>query len=94
MARQKTIPRAARCAQLMQSAQAELKQSVELLGDTQKALVIWADELTPDVENLKQTAIGVQAEAIRTAIHALSMRAAAERLAVVAQLLADEGGAK
>ncbi len=94
MARRKTIPRAARFAQLMQSAQSELKLAVELLGDTQKALTIWAAELSPDVENLKQTAIGVQAEAIRTALHAQSMRAVAERLSVVSQLLTDEGGSK
>lgn len=88
-----TQTRSARLAALMQSAQGDLKQSVELLQETQNALTVWADELTPDAENLRHVAIGVQAEGIRTAIHALSIRAASERLAIVSQLLADEGGA-
>lgn len=94
MARSPVVSRAARLAALMQSAQADLRQSVELLAETQQTLTVLADEIRPDAEGLKQSAIGVQAAAIRSAIHAQGMRAASERLAVVSQLMADEGGAQ
>ncbi|MET0792177.1 MAG: hypothetical protein ABW061_11705 [Polyangiaceae bacterium] len=77
----------------MSSACADIRQSAEQFGETQRSLVIWADELTPEIENLKQSAIGLQAEAVRAAMYAQSLRAASERLSIVSQLLTDEGGA-
>jgi len=92
MAPSRKLTRAARFAAIMQTVQADLAQSVALLQDTEKALSVWAAELSPDVEGLRQAAIGLQSEGIRTAIHAQGIRAAAERLSIVSQFMADEGG--
>ena len=61
------------------------------LEESRAALERWADELTVDAENAHQSAVGVQAEAIRVIMCGLSIRAAAERLAIVAQLASERG---
>lgn len=86
--------RAARKAALMLDSQRDLRVAAELLGEAKRAIEIWADELSPDPENLRQSAIGTQAEAVRVCMSALTVRGASERLNVVAQLVADEGGAQ
>ena len=94
MASSKTITRAARLVTLTSGAQTELRHSAEQFIATARVLNQYADELTPEIENLKQSAIGAQAEAVRACMYALSTRAASDRLAIVAMLLADEGGTK
>jgi len=89
-----TSARAARKVSLMIDSQRDLRVAAELLGDAKRAIEIWADELTTDPENLRHAAIGTQAEAVRVCMSALTVRGASERLNVVAQLVADEGGAK
>jgi hypothetical protein len=74
------------------AAKCDLELAARSLGEIQRALTIWADELTVDGENLHQTSVGAQAEAMRLAMSALSVRAASERLAVVAQLATDAVG--
>ena len=76
---------------LVASARAELAQSVEILGSIREAAAALVDGLEPEREVLRLAAIGVQAEALRQAMVALSMRAAGERLFVAAQLAADPG---
>ena len=88
-----TAARAARKAALMLDSQRDLRVAAELLGEAKRAIEIWADELTADHENLRQSAIGTQAEAVRVAMSGLTVRAASERLNVMAQLVADEAGA-
>ncbi|MEI9936685.1 MAG: hypothetical protein WDO69_05625 [Pseudomonadota bacterium] len=89
-----TAARAARKVALMIEAKRDLDVAAELLGEAKRAIEIWASELTTDAENLRQTAIGTQAEAVRLCMSALTVRGASERLNVVAQLVADEGGAQ
>lgn len=91
---QNTSARAARKVALMIDSQRDLRVAAELLGEAKRAIEIWASELTTDPENLRQSAIGTQAEAVRVAMSALTVRGASERLNVVAQLVADEGGAQ
>ena len=93
MAHGKSVSRAARLVALTSGAQTELRHCAEQFSATALALNQYANELTPEIENLRQTAIGAQAEAVRACMYALSSRAAAERLAIVALLLTDEGGA-
>jgi hypothetical protein len=94
MASSKSVTRAARLVALTSGAQTELRHSAEQFSATALVLNQYANELTPDVENLRQTAIGAQAEAVRASMYALATRAAADTLAIVAVLLADEGGAQ
>ena len=89
-----TGARAARKVALLIEAKRDLDVAAELLGEAKRAIEIWASELTTDPENLRQSAIGTQAEAVRVAMSALTVRGASERLNVVAQLVADEGGAQ
>ena len=91
--RQDTGARAARKVALMVEAKRDLEVAAELLGEAKRAIEVWAAELTTDPENLRQTAIGTQAEAVRACMSALTVRGASERLNVVAQLVADEAGA-
>lgn len=76
--------------QLMIASKGDIEQAVRSLDGVRAALTLWADELSTDSENLRQTAIGVQAEAIRAVMSALNVRAAGERLNVLAQLAAKE----
>ncbi|MEO7035596.1 MAG: hypothetical protein ABI548_16850 [Polyangiaceae bacterium] len=90
---QSTSARTARKVALMIEAKRDLEIAAELLGEAKRAIEIWASELSTDAENLRQSAIGTQAEAVRVCMSALTVRGASERLNVVAQLVADEGGA-
>ena len=92
MAPKTIVSRTARIVALGISAKTEIETAVQMLDETRAALARWADELTIEPENAHQSAVGVQAEAIRLAMSALSVRAASERLAVVAQLAADVQG--
>jgi hypothetical protein len=94
MAPGKSVSKAARIVALGIAAKGDLEIAVRTLDESRAALQIWADELSIDPENAHQSAVGVQAEAIRLAMSALTVRAASERLAVVAQLAADATGAK
>ena len=93
MASKRSVSKAARIVALGIAAKSELESAVRTLDESREALTRWAAELTIDAENAHQSAVGVQAEAIRLAMSALSVRAASERLAVVAQLAADATGA-
>lgn len=73
-------------------AKGDIEQAAASLGEIQRALTLWADELSTDPENLHQSAVGVQAEAMRCAMSGLTIRAASERLAIVSQLAADAVG--
>ena len=86
-----SLTKAARVVALGISAKSELETAVRTLDESRAALTQWAAELKIDPENAHQCAVGVQAEAIRIAMSALSVRAASERLAIVAQLAADAG---
>lgn len=68
--------RAARQAALMLDSQRDLRVAAELLGEAKRAIEIWADELTPDRENLRESAIGTQAVAVRVCMSALTVRGA------------------
>ncbi len=95
MASTRSVPKTARIVALGIAAKGDLEIAVRTLDESRAALQVWADELSIDPENAHQSAVGVQAEAIRLAMSALSVRAASERLAVVAQLAADAmGGTK
>ena len=74
------------------AAKSELESAVRTLDESRAALALWADELSIAPESARQSAVGVQAEAIRLGCAALSVRAASERLAIVAQLAADAAG--
>jgi hypothetical protein len=88
------VSKTTRTVALAIQAKGDIEQAATALGEIQKALTLWADELSTDPENLHQSAVGVQAEAMRAAMSALTIRAASERLAVVAQLAKDViGGA-
>jgi hypothetical protein len=78
---------------LMIEAKRQLEIAAELLGESKAAIEVWAAELTTNHENLLQSAIGTGAESVRASMSALAIRGASERLNVVAQLVADEGGA-
>jgi hypothetical protein len=90
----KKIAQTTRTVALAIAAKGDLEAAATTLGDIQRALTLWADELSTDPENLHQSAVGVQAEAMRCAMSGLTIRAASERLAIVSQLANDaKGGA-
>jgi hypothetical protein len=84
-----SVVTSARVVALVASARAELAQSVETLGTIREATAALMDGLEPEPEALRLAAIGVQAEALRHGMAALSMRAAGERLFVASQLATD-----
>lgn len=90
-----TVPETTRTVALAIAAKGDLELAARSLDEIRAPLQIWADELTIEPENAHQSAVGVQAEAMRLAMAGLSVRAASERLAVVAQLAATDahGGA-
>ena len=88
----KSVSKSARIVALGIAAKGDLEIAVRMLDESRAALQIWADELTIDPENAHQSAVGVQAEAIRIVMSGLTVRAASERLAVVAQLATDAVG--
>ena len=88
----KKIAQTTRTVALAIAAKGDIEAAATALGEIQRALTLWADELSTDPENLHQSAVGVQAEAMRTAMSALTVRAASERLAIVSQLAADAMG--
>lgn len=92
MAPGKSVSKTARIVALGIAAKGDLEIAVRTLDESRAALQIWADELSIDPENAHQSSVGVQAEAIRLAMSALTVRAASERLAIVAQLAADASG--
>jgi len=92
MASKKTIAKTARIVALGIAAKGDLEIAVRTLDESRAALQRWADELTIDPENAHQSAVGVQAEAIRIVMCGMTVRAASERLSVVAQLAADATG--
>jgi hypothetical protein len=83
------ILRTERTIALALAAKADLELAARSLGEIQRSLTLWADELSTDPENLHQSAVGTQAEAIRAAMSALTIRAASNRLEVLAQLAKD-----
>jgi len=88
------IRQTTRAVALAAAARSDLELAARSLGEIQRALTLWADELTIDGENLHQTSVGAQAEAMRLAMAGLTVRAASERLQIVSQLAADtKGGA-
>jgi hypothetical protein len=91
MAHGKSVSKTARIVALGIAAKGDIELAAATLSEIQKALQLWADELTIEPENAHQSAVGVQAEAMRLAMSALTVRAASERLAIVAQLAADVG---
>lgn len=91
--KQDTGARAARKVALLVEAKRDLEVAAELLGEAKRAIEVWAAELSTEHENLRQSAIGTQAEAVRACMSALTVRGVSERLNVVAQLVADEAGA-
>ena len=92
MAHTRSVSKTARIVALGIAAKGDLEIAVRSLDEIRAALSRWADELTIDPENAHQSAVGVQAEAIRIVMSGLTVRAASERLAIVAQLAADVGG--
>ena len=91
MASRKILSTKTRVVALGVAAKGEIELAARTLDESRAALTRWADELSIDPENARQTAIGVQAEAIRITMSALAVRAASERLAIVAQLATDAG---
>jgi hypothetical protein len=89
MAHRKSVSKTARIVALGIAAKGDLEIAVRSLDEISAALQLWADELSIEPENAHQSAVGVQAEAIRLAVSALTVRAASERLEVVAQLARD-----
>lgn len=87
----KRVPNTSRIVALGIAAKGDLELACRTLDESRKALQLWADELTVEPENAHQSAVGVQAEAIRLTMAGLSVRAASERLAIVAQLATDAG---
>ena len=95
MASSKSVTKTARIVALGIAAKGDLELAARSLDEIRDALQRWADELTIDPENAHQSAVGVQAEAIRLAMSCLTVRAASERLEIVSQLAQDaSGGAK
>ena len=88
----KTSVSAARIVALGIAAKGDLETAVRTLEDSRTALQRWAEELTIEPENAHQSAVGVQAEAIRIAMSGLTVRAASERLSLVATLAKDAAG--
>jgi hypothetical protein len=80
MAPGKSVSKSARIAAPGIAAKGDLEIAARSLDEIRAALVRWADELTIDPENAHQSAVGVQAEAIRIAMSGLTVRAASERL--------------
>jgi len=91
MARSKNLSKTARIVALGVAAKGEIELAVRTLDEIRVSLTLWADELSIEPENAHQSAVGVQAEAMRLSMAGLSVRAASERLAIVAQLAADAG---
>ena len=91
MAPSKSVSKTARIVALGIVAKGDLEIAVRSLDEIRAALTRWADELSIEPENAHQSAVGVQAEAIRLAMSALTVRATSERLAIVAQLAKDVG---
>jgi hypothetical protein len=89
MAPKSRVPNSSRIVALGIAAKGDIELAAATLDDIRGALVRWADELSIDPENAHQSSVGVQAEAIRLAMSALTVRAASERLAVVSQLARD-----
>lgn len=85
----KSVSKTDRIVALGLAAKGDLELAARTLDESRAALERWADELTIDAENAHQSAVGVQAEAIRLVMSAFTVRAASERLAVVAQLAKD-----
>lgn len=94
MAHGKSVSKAARIVALGIAAKGDIELAARMLNESAASLTRWADELSIDAENAHQSAVGVQAEAIRIAMSGLTIRAASERLAIVAQLAADAAGSK
>jgi len=86
--------RVARIVALGMAAKGDIEIAARSLEEIRTSLARWADELTIDPENAHQSAVGIQAEAIRITMSALTVRAASERLEIVSQLAADAGGGK
>jgi hypothetical protein len=94
MAAKKVSQKTTRTVALAIAAKGDIEAAATALGEIQRALTLWASELTTDPESLHQSAVGVQAEAMRAAMSALTVRAASERLQVMSQLAqAGKGGA-
>jgi hypothetical protein len=91
----KKVHQTTRTVALAIAAKGDIEAAATALGEIQRALTLWADELSTDPESLHQSAVGVQAEAMRCTMSGLTIRAASERLAIVSQLAADAktGGA-
>ena len=94
MVRTSSVTKTARIVALGLAAKSDLEIAVRLLGESRAALEGWADALTIDADNAQQSAVGVQAEALRIVMCGMTVRAASERLAVVAQLAADNEASK
>ncbi len=94
--RTRSVSKTARIVALGIAAKGDIELAAATIDEIRKSLTIWADELSIDPENAHQSAVGVQAEAMRLAMSALTVRAASVRLAIVAQLAKDaaEGGGK
>ena len=94
LAHGKSVPKSSRAVALAIAAKGDLEIAARSLDEIRASLTRWADELTVEADNLHQTAVGVQAEAIRIAVTGLTVRAASERLEVVSHLVSDMAGAK
>lgn len=88
----KSVSKVSRVVALAIEAKTTLETAHEALGEIRGAIGVWADELTVDPENAHQSAVGLQAEAVRIVVAGLAVRAAAERMAIVAQLAQDATG--
>lgn len=84
-----SVSKTTRPVALMISAQQELRQTAEFLGESLRAIGLYADELSTD--NLHTSAIGCQAEGVRLAMAGQALRAVCERLSVALVLAADAG---
>ena len=92
MAPGKSVSKTARIVALGIAAKTELEIAVRSLDEISASLTAFADALSVDPGPAHHAAAGVQAEAMRLAMTGLSVRAASERLACVAQLAADATG--
>jgi hypothetical protein len=90
----RTVSKTARIVALGIAAKGDLELACRTLDSSRAALQVWADELSIEPENAHQSAVGVQAEAIRLVMSAMSVRAASERLEIISLLAADAKGAK
>jgi hypothetical protein len=83
-----------RLVQLLEQSQVELEQSAVQLEGVVGALRAAAQQMSPRASGeLRHVSIGIQAESMRTAMVALSARAAGDRMNTVAAILADLEGA-